>query len=36
MIPIGGNNINPESFTYHKELGKGSFGVVYLVKKKDE
>ncbi|CAD8046865.1 unnamed protein product [Paramecium sonneborni] len=36
VVPIGGNNIGPDSFTYHKELGKGSFGVVYLVKKKDE
>ncbi|CAD8054131.1 unnamed protein product [Paramecium sonneborni] len=36
VVPIGGNNIGPDSFTYHKELGKGSFGIVYLVKKKDE
>ncbi|CAD8140399.1 unnamed protein product [Paramecium octaurelia] len=36
VVPIGGQNIGPDSFTYHKELGKGSFGIVYLVKKKDE
>ncbi|CAD8136549.1 unnamed protein product [Paramecium octaurelia] len=36
VVPIGGQNIGPDSFTYHKELGKGAFGIVYLVKKKDE
>jgi len=34
MINSGG--IGPEEFVYHRLLGKGSFGEVFLVHKKDD
>lgn len=34
-VKLGGH-LGPDSFIIHKEIGKGSFGVVYLVTKKDQ
>lgn len=36
MVNNKGQSITPEDFIYFKMLGKGSFGQVFLVKKKGD
>ncbi len=36
MVTNKGQSITPEDFIYYKMLGKGSFGEVFLVKKKGD